>query len=93
MMTERTKRLEVRLTPREQNKVERLAERCGLSISEYVRQRCLGYAPRELPTEDLYWLCDYLRDCADPSNEMERESTQALVDDIRTMLILPGRDL
>ena len=93
IMKEHTKRMEVRVTPQEKQKIVRIADRCGLSVSEYIRQRCLGYAPRELPTEDLYWICDYLRDCKENGIGLDNESIENLIHDIRTLLILPGRDL
>ena len=61
-------------------------------ISEYIRQRCLGYAPRELPSEDLYWLCEYLRDRQANATEQDAEFTRGMLQQIRELLILPGRD-
>ena len=45
-MNDKKARIELRVTQPEKNKIARLAESCGLSQSEYVRQRTLGYAPR-----------------------------------------------
>ena len=38
-MENRTTRLYTRVTPAERKKVHSLAKRCGLSVSEYIRQR------------------------------------------------------
>lgn len=92
-MNEKSKSIYTRVSPQEKQKIVRIADRCGLSVSEYIRQRCLGYAPRELPTEDLYWNCDYLRDCKENGVGLDNEAIENLVNDIRTLLILPGRDL
>ena len=93
IMNEKSKSIYTRVSPQEKQKIVRIADRCGLSVSEYIRQRCLGYAPRELPTEDLYWICDYLRDCKENGVELGNEAIENLILDIRTLLILPGRDL
>ena len=45
-MNDKNARIELRVTQSEKNKIAKLAENCGLSQSEYVRQRTLGYAPR-----------------------------------------------
>ncbi|MBQ2110467.1 MAG: hypothetical protein II191_01835, partial [Clostridia bacterium] len=36
-------RVAVRLTESEKNKIEAAAAKCGLTVSEYMRQRALGY--------------------------------------------------
>lgn len=43
----KNKNLFIRVSEKEKNLIERNAERCGLSVSEYLRQRALGYMPRE----------------------------------------------
>ena len=50
-MKERIQSIYTRTTPAEKQQIERKARKCGLSVSEYVRQRCLGYAPREIPPD------------------------------------------
>lgn len=41
----KNKNLFIRVSEKEKNLIERNAERCGLSVSEYLRQRALGYMP------------------------------------------------
>ena len=43
---EKLARIEIRAKPKEKEKVKWLAEKCNLSVSEYVVQRALGYEPR-----------------------------------------------
>ncbi len=50
---ERTERLDIRLSVSEKAAVQRKAKACGLSISEYVRKRALGYEPRAAPSDEL----------------------------------------
>lgn len=47
-MKEKKERLELRVTKSEKNAIHRKAAKCGLTISEYVRKRALGYEPRGL---------------------------------------------
>ena len=42
---EKLARIEIRVKPQEKDKIKQLAEKCNLSISEYMAQRALGYEP------------------------------------------------
>ena len=39
----KNKNLFIRVSEKEKNLIERNADRCGLTVSEYLRQRALGY--------------------------------------------------
>ena len=43
------------VTAAEKKQIEKLAEACGLSQGEYLRQRALGFSPRAFPPGDGYW--------------------------------------
>lgn len=47
-------RLQLRLSLKEKEKIERNAQRCGISVSGYVRQCCLGREPRTRPP-NVFW--------------------------------------
>lgn len=47
-------RLQLRLSLNEKEKMERNARRCGMSVSGYVRQCCLGREPKGRPP-DVFW--------------------------------------
>ena len=47
-------RLQLRLSLKEKDKIERNARRCGMSVSRYVRQCCLGREPKGRPP-DVFW--------------------------------------
>lgn len=47
-------RLQLRLSLKEKEKMERNARRCGMSVSGYVRQCCLGREPKSRPP-DVFW--------------------------------------
>lgn len=56
----RTTGINICVTPEEKKKYCRLAKRCRLSLSEYLRQLANGYTPKELPTESVDGLCDQI---------------------------------
>ena len=53
-MKKNNTRLQLRLSLKEKEKMERNARRCGMSVSGYVRQCCLGREPRTRPP-DVFW--------------------------------------
>ena len=94
-MTDKNARIELRVTQSEKKKIAKLAESCGLSQSEYVRQRALGYVPRTLLPDvffDFYQtlcrLCDEVADKVTPDTE---RSLLEAVDEIQRQLLLPEK--
>ena len=94
-MTDKNARIELRVTQSEKNRITRLAESCGLSQSEYIRQRTLGYAPRTVQPDvffDFYQiicrLCDEVADKVSPDTERRILET---VDEIQRQLLLPEK--
>ena len=94
-MTDKNARIELRVTQSEKKKIARLAESCGLSQSEYVRQRTLGYAPRTVLPDVFYdfyqmlcRLCDEVADKVTPDTERE---LLEVVDEIQQRLLLPEK--
>ena len=84
-MNDKNARIELRVTQSEKKKISRLAESCGLSQSEYVRQRTLGYTPRTV-LPDVCRLCDEVADKVSPDTE---QSLLEVVDEIQRQLLLP----
>ena len=94
-MNDKSARIELRVTQSEKDKIARLAERYGLSQSEYIRQRTLGYAPRTVLPDvffDFYQtlcrLCDEVTEKVSP--ETERKLLE-VVDEIQQRLLLPEK--
>ena len=94
-MTDRKARIELRVTQSEKKKIAKLAESCGLSQSEYVRKRALGYAPRTvLPdvffdfNQALCRLCDIVADKVNPEIE---QTILEVTDEIQQKLLLPEK--
>ena len=88
-MEERTKQIYVRVTPQEKKRIAANAKKCGLSVSEYIRQRSLGFAPRGIPPQVYYSLCDKLDAL---SGHPDGEALPAILEELRAAVILPGRD-
>ena len=92
-MNDKNARIELRVTQSEKNKIARLAESCGLSQSEYIRQRTLGYAPRTVLPDVFFQfyqilcrLCDEVADKVSPDTE---QSLLEVIDEIQRQLLLP----
>ena len=92
-MKNRTTRLYTRVTPAELTKVRSFARRCGLSVSEYIRQRAIGFAPREIQPEIFHELIRRVETLyGETHSKAVSEEILSLVKDIRAELILPGND-
>ena len=90
-MEERTKQIYTRVTPQEKKRIAANARKCGLSVSEYIRQRSLGFAPREVPPQAYYDMCSMLEDAL-VLPEGER-MIPAVLNELRETILLPGRDI
>ena len=53
-MKEKTNSIYVRVTEKEKAHIQNNAKKCGLSVSEYLRKRALGYSPKTLLPENFY---------------------------------------
>ena len=67
--------INIRVTEKDKQKLEQLAGKCGLSLSEYLRKRGLGYAPGPALDERFYEaysrLCDLSNLPLSPETEAE----------------------
>lgn len=91
-MNENKKLINIRLTLKEKKQMEKLAETCGLSLSEYLRKRGLGYEPRPALGDSFYQLYSKLCDLCNQSMTVETEKALLeLITDIRRELMLPKK--
>lgn len=85
---EKYARIEVRVKPKDKEKIKQIADKCGLSVSEYVMQRALGYAPKTVQPDVFFAfynkLCELLN--RDLSPEIEAAALK-LFDDIYAEII------
>lgn len=91
-MNTKNKRIEVRVTDREKEKLGSYAEYCGLSLSEYLRKRGLGYEPGPLLDDRFYAAYSKLCDISNlPLNEEAEAALTATLKDLQQNLFLPRK--
>ena len=92
----KNKNLFIRVSEKEKNLIKRNAEKCGLSVSEYLRQRALGYMPRAVMPEVFFSFSDKLDVlcvvCEGKISVNTEEKIIALIDEIIAELILPQKE-
>ena len=90
-MKEKTTRIEIRLTPKEKDKIKNLAASCNLSTSEYIRQRALGFVPNTVQPDVFYLFYNQLCAlCNSIENNVAAETEQQIINlakDIHTQLL------
>ena len=85
-------RIAVRVTAKEKERIQAKARKCGLSTTEYVKQRALGYEPRGVPPNVLFVLFEKLGELADQTNSPELdEEIRSLLQQIAAALLLPEK--
>ena len=85
----KTQRLEIRVTPENKKKIERYASKCGLSISEYVTKRALGFAPRTVLPDAFFTFYGKLCEIT-PETEAKLLS---LIDEIHSEMLAPKKEV
>ena len=92
----KNKNLFIRVSKKEKNLIERNAEKCGLTVSEYLRQRALGYMPRAVLPEVFFSFSEKLDAlcvvCQGKISADTEEKIIALIDEITAELILPQKE-
>ena len=94
-MNERANSIYVRVTEKEKIRIKNKADKCGLTVSEYLRKRALGYSPKALLPESFYEFSDKLGEIYEQLNkgystEVE-ERILSLIDEIQLKLLTPER--
>ena len=70
-MRKRTQGINVRVTAAEKCKIERSAAGCGLTVSEYLRRRALGYTPKFHPPPELFSALTYMDNLTDTLERLD----------------------
>ena len=94
-MKERANSIYVRVTEKEKIRIKNKADKCGLTISEYLRKRALGYSPKALLPESFYEFSGKLSNLYEQidkgySTELE-ERILSLIDEIQLKILTPER--
>ena len=86
-------RISVRLTDKEKQTIQVKAKKCGLSVSEYVKQRALDYEPRTVPPGALFVLLEQIGNLEEKSTSAELNAEiSALLKQIAASMLLPGKE-
>ena len=86
-MRKRSVGINVRVSVTEKKKVTMLARKCGLSLSEYLRQRALGYEPGGHPPKEAFDVLDKLDDIAERCSARDETDSITQTDRMRDLLI------
>ena len=83
-----TQRLEIRIIPENKKKIERYASNCGLSTSEYVTKRALGFTPRTVLPDAFFTFYGKLCEICNKDMTSETEAKLlALIDEIHSEIL------
>ena len=86
-MRRRSIGINVRVSDTEKRKMTLMAKRCGLSLSEYLRQRALGYEPGGHPPKEAFDVLDKLDEIAESCSVRDGVAINAQTDRLRDLLI------
>ena len=86
-MRKRSVGINVRVSVTEKRKMTLMAKRCGLSLSEYLRQRALGYEPGGHPPKEVFTVLDKIDEIAESESSSPHSSIVDCTDEIRDLLI------
>ena len=95
ILKERKVQLKMRATEKEKVRIENKAKKCGLSVSEYLRKRALGYSPKALLPESFYEFTEKIGVLYEAlgtlnSTELQTEVLK-LLDEIYEKVLIPDR--
>ncbi len=71
----------------EKRKMTLMAKRSGLSLSEYLRQRALGYEPGRHPPKEVFDVLDKIDEMAESCSVRDGAAINAQTDRLRDLLI------
>jgi hypothetical protein len=86
-MRKRSVGINVRVSVTEKRKMTLMAKRCGLSLSEYLRQRALGYEPGGHPPKEAFDVLDKIDEIAENCSVQDGVAVNAQTDCLRNLLI------
>jgi hypothetical protein len=86
-MRKRSVGINVRVSVTEKRKMTLMAKCCGLSLSEYLRQRALGYEPGGHPSKEVFDVLDKIDEMAESCSVRDGAAINAQTDRLRDLLI------
>ncbi|MBO5402987.1 MAG: hypothetical protein J6A85_07455 [Clostridia bacterium] len=86
-------RIVARVTQKEKERICGIAKRCGLTTTEYLRQRALGYEPKPVPPDALFHFCERLDALVEqPFSAEVNAAALSLLKNISAELITPRKE-
>ena len=80
-------RIEVRLTEKQKEQIDRAARKCGVTQSEYLRQRALGGEPKTVLPDAFFVCCEKLdRLTRAPYTKDVNDAALAVLTDMKNIL-------
>lgn len=80
-------RIELRLTEKQKEQIDRAAKRCGITASEYLRQRALDSEPKAVLPDAFFACCEKLdRLTRAPYAKDVNETALAVLTDMKNIL-------
>ena len=93
---EKDARIEVRTSPGKKKRIQQIASKCNLSLSEYIVQRALGYEPTTVLPDAFYRFYSKLCDVTNELKKTASPETEAklveLTEYIHSTLLLPYKE-
>ena len=92
-MRKRAAGINVRVTPSEKRRMEQCARYAGLTLSEYLRKRALGYAPKFHPPREFFSVLAHLENLTDQLERYDPPLVRehcACADQIREIVLWKG---
>jgi hypothetical protein len=91
-MNDNRKLINIRVTEKEKAQLDRLAQKCGLSLSEYLRKRGLGYEPGPFLDNRFYTVYTKLCEISNlPLNPETEAALTAIFNNLQQNLFLPRK--
>ena len=91
-MNDSRKLINIRVTEKEKAQLDKLAQKCSLSLSEYLRKRGLGYEPGPLLNDRFYEVYSKLCEISNLPLQPETEAVLiAILNDLQQNLFLPRK--
>ena len=76
------------MTEKQKQQIAALARKCGLSQSEYLRQRALGFEPKGTLPDAFFMCCERLdRLSRPPFSKETNEQALALLNEMQSILV------
>lgn len=93
IIIEKEIKITARVTKAEKQSIIAKAKKCGLTQSEYIKQRTLGYEPQAVPPNALFVLIEGISNLSDLTDSKKLNAKiENLLKEITCTLLLPRKE-